>query len=61
MQLPGYEFYRGDVAEVVRKHGTCLYVDKNITKVKIEENIPNLVVVSATELEVYFVSVYRPP
>ena len=61
MQLPDYEFYRGDVAGDVRKHGAGLYVDKKITRVQIEVNIPNLVVVSATELDVYFVSVYRPP
>ena len=58
MQLPDYEFYRGDVAGDVRKHGAGLYVDEKITRVQIEVNIPNLVVVSATELDVYFMSVY---
>ena len=61
VELPGYEFYRGDVRGTVRKHGAGLYVSRELARVQLDVELPNLVVVHLPDLEVYLVSVYRPP
>ena len=59
--LPGFKFYRGDVAGVVRKHGAGIYVKDCIKQAHVEVDLPNLVIVYLVELDLYVFSEYRPP
>ena len=59
--LPGFSFYRGDVFGVVRKHGAGIYVKDSIKHAQVEVQMQNLVIIYLVELELYVVSVYRPP
>ena len=59
--LPGFELYRGDVGGEVRKHGAALYVDVSFRQVQVEVQLPNLVIVFLLDLDIYVLSVYRPP
>ena len=61
VQLPNYEFYRGDVLGVVKKHGAGIYILKRIAQVQVELNFPNLVAVHLVDLDLFVLSVYRPP
>ena len=61
VDVPGFVVFRGDVEGDIRKHGTCLYVSQNLKCVPVEANVPNLVAVYFAELELYVLSVYRPP
>ena len=61
VELPGFNFFRGDTAGTVRKHGAGLYVSKRISAVLIEQPLPNIVAVLLSALDIYILSVYRPP
>ena len=61
VSLPGFEFYRGDVLGNVKKHGAGLYVSKTLEHVQIDVELPNLVVVHLISLDIFVISVYRPP
>ena len=61
VSLPGFSFLRGDVVGVVRKHGAGLYVSNDLKHIQIDVPIPNVVVVHLVDLELYVLSVYRPP
>ena len=57
----GFELFRGDVVGTIRKHGTAIYVRKNLKPVPFDVNIPNLAVVFLPAPALYIVSIYRPP
>ena len=61
VDLPGFEFFRGDVEGAVRKHGTGIYVSKEFNCVKVVLDMQNVVVVYLKDFDVYVVSIYRPP
>ena len=61
LNIPGYEFYRGDTAGSVKKHGAGLYVSKSLVVLPVVVQIPNVVAIFLPELELYVVSIYRPP
>ena len=61
VQLAGYEFYRGDALGVVRKHGAGVYVSKLLQSVQVDIPLSNVVGVHLIELDLYVLSVYRPP
>ena len=46
---------------MVRRHGTGLYVSDGLRHVPVEVGLPNVVAVHLLDLNVYVVSVYRPP
>ena len=61
VDLPGFNFFRGDVVGEVRKHGTGLFVRKEFKAVPLDVTVPNVVAVEVPELGCSFVSCYRPP
>ena len=61
VNLPGFRFFRGDVAGAVRKHGVGLYVKDSLNVVPIEVDIPNILSVYVGEWDVHLIAVYRPP
>ena len=61
VQLPSFNFYRGDVVGNIRKHGAGLYVSSTIKHVEVLVNLPNVAVVHLVDFQVFVVSVYRPP
>ena len=61
VSIPGYEFYSGDVSGVVRKHGAGLYVHSSFNHAQVSVDLPNLVVVFFMDLDIYVISIYRPP
>ena len=61
VDIPGYEFYRGDTDSDVRKHGTGLYVNRSLAALPVQVQIPNVAAVFLPGLCLYIVSVYRPP
>ena len=58
VELPDYNFYRGDVHGDVKKHGTGLYVHKKFKGVQLEIDLPNLAAVHIAELNLHVMSVY---
>ena len=58
VQLPGYEFYRGDVNGSFGKHGTGIYVSSSLNSLQIDVDIPNLAIVHLSDLDLFIVSVY---
>ena len=61
VDIPGFQFYRGDVVGEVRKHGAGLYVSDMLVHVKVEVSLPNIVIVHLINVEIYVISIYRPP
>ena len=61
IDLPGFNFYRGDTAGSVRKHGAGLYVSKSLSALPIEIGIQNIAVIFLPDLGLHVMSVYRPP
>ena len=61
VQIPEFSLHRGDVAGPVRKHGAAIYVSNSLRHVQAEVTIPNVAVVHLTDLNVFVLSVYRPP
>ena len=61
VDLSGFNFYRGDTDSPVAKHGAGLYVSERFSAHKVEVPLPNLVAVYIGELDLYILSVYRPP
>ena len=61
VDVPGFRFFRGDVAGAVRKHGVGLYVKDSLECVPIEVDIPNVLSVYVGEWDVHLLAVYRPP
>ena len=49
------------MAGPVRKHGTAMYIKSTIKHHEIELSLPNVVGVLLEELDLYVLSVYRPP
>ena len=64
VNIPGYEFFRGDGREVSdrrRKHGAGMYISKDIKVIQVEVPVPNTVAVRVVDLDLLIVSIYRPP
>ena len=61
VDIPDFNFFRGDTTGNVRKHGAGLYVSKSLAALLLEVTIPNIVVVFIPELDIHIISVYRPP
>ena len=61
VQIPDFSLHRGDVSGSVRKHGAALYVCNSLKHVEVEVPIPNVAAVHLTDLDVFILSVYRPP
>ena len=61
VEVPGYRFFRGDVAGNVRKHGAGLYVSSCISAYQIEVSVDNVAVIYLEQFSIYVASVYRPP
>ena len=61
VDIPNFNFFRGDTAGNVRKHGAGLYVSKSLAALLLDVPLPNIVVVYIPELDIHVVSVYRPP
>ena len=57
----GYEFFRGDTTGTIRKHGTGIYVRRSFNALPVEVAVPNVAAVYLPGLNLYVVSVYRPP
>ena len=61
VQLPGFNFYRGDALGSVRKHGSGLYVAESINSIQLDVELPNVTVVKLVNLNIFVIAVYRPP
>jgi len=61
VSLEGYLLIRGDTGSKARKHGTCIFVKKHIKSIEVPTNIPNTCAVHLVDLELFVLSVYRPP
>ena len=61
VEVRGFELFRGDVIGTIRKHGTAIYVKKDLKPVPFNVGIPNLAVVFLPTLVLYIISIYRPP
>ena len=61
VNIPGFSLCRGDVAGTIRKHGAAIYVKNSLKYIQIEVKLPNIAVIKLVDLEIYVMSVYRPP
>ena len=61
MDIPNYVLIRKDVEGTVPKHGVCLYISSKLMHKEITVDIPNVVVVYLLHLNLYVLSIYRPP
>ena len=61
VDISGFVFFRGDTAGTVRKHGAGLYVSKDLAPLLMDMHLPNIVLVYLSNLDLYIISVYRPP
>ena len=61
VDIVGYDFFRCDVVGQIRKHGVGLYVKRGLDVVRVEVEVPNVLVVHAQKWNIYILVVYRPP
>ena len=61
VNIPNFEFFRGDVLGSVRKHGAGLYVRESLDRVQVCVDLPNVVVVHLIKYDLFVLSIYRPP
>ena len=61
VELPGYNFFRGDTGSSSRIHGVGVYVNQAISVIQVDINIHNAVVIYVKEWSLYIMAVYRPP
>ena len=59
--LPGFDLVRADSPGNVRKHGVAVYISSSIKFVRIDCSVSNVVVVYICSLDLYVLTVYRPP
>ena len=61
VSVPGYSIFRGDVYGRIKKHGTLLFILDNLNPISVEVSLPNLAAAYLSRLDLYVISVYRPP
>ena len=61
ISLPGFNVVRSDAPGGIRKHGTAVYIRSNIKFTQIPCPVSNVVAVHLFILNIYVVTVYRPP
>ena len=61
VDLPGFNFFRSDSGDGIRKHGVGMYVSAKLTSSEVEVAMKNVLIVYLEEWSIYLVAVYRPP
>ena len=61
VSIPGYSLIRNDSPDLTRKHGVALYISMSFKFVRINCDIPNVLIVFLCVFEIYVIIVYRPP
>ena len=61
VDIEGYRFFRRDVEGTTRKHGVGLYINKDLSVVPDEIDVPNVLSVYVPGWEMHILICYRPP
>ena len=61
VDLPGFTFFRKDTDSPSRKHGVGVYCRSELQAVKIDLDIPNVLVIHIQAWDKHIVLAYRPP
>ena len=61
VELPGYSLVRSDSPVYTRKHGVAIYVHNRFKFIKIDCDLPNILIIFVVDFEIYIITIYRPP
>jgi hypothetical protein len=61
VEVHEFSVVRGDTHSGIRKHGVCMYVKNSLNYEEVNLQLPNVAAVFLINLDVWILSVYRPP